>query len=83
MRDWRKNKTKICDGPKSQKWRVIRISPYEPQENDLNDWILELRASGYVVSRIGIRVKALQLDKDQNTKSRASSKLLLGSVAGS
>ena len=64
VRDWRKCKDRISEGPKTQKRRVIRVSPYEGLEKDVFDWVSELRQNGYVVTRNGIRIKALQLAKD-------------------
>ena len=64
VRDWRKTKGKIAEGPKTQKRRVVRLSPYEGLEKDLFLWVSELRQSGHVVTRNAIRVKAIQLAKE-------------------
>ena len=64
VRDWRKTKDKIADAPKSQKRKVIRISPYDHLESDLNNWVQDLCKSGFGVTRNSIRVKALQLAKE-------------------
>jgi transposase-like protein len=64
VRDWRKSKNKILNGPKSLKHRVVRVSPYDGLETDLLKWLLELRESGFVVTSNAIRIKALHLAKD-------------------
>ena len=64
VRDWRKTKDKIADASKTQKRKVICISPYDNLESDLNNWVQDLRKSGFGVTRNAIRVKALQLAKE-------------------
>ncbi|KAH3843932.1 hypothetical protein DPMN_117467 [Dreissena polymorpha] len=41
VHDWRKNKDTIVSGPNKQKRRVVRISPYDAMEMDLN--VYEIR----------------------------------------
>ena len=59
VRDWRKAKGIIADGPKTQKRRLVRLSPYEGLEKDLFLWVSELRQNGHVVTRNAIRIKAI------------------------
>ncbi|CAF90363.1 unnamed protein product, partial [Tetraodon nigroviridis] len=39
-------------------------APYEVMESRLKEWILDLRGSGYVVTRPSIPVRALQIAKE-------------------
>jgi len=64
VRDWGKTIDEIADAPKSQKQKVIRISPYDNLKTELNNWVQDLRMSGFRVTRNAIRVKALQLAKE-------------------
>ena len=50
VKDWRKNKSKLVDAPKSEKRRVIRISPFDNIEKELVKWIHAHRQTGIVVT---------------------------------
>jgi len=71
VRDWRKAKDRLSSAPKTEKRRVIRLSPYDDLETDLEKWILELRQSGYAVTRNSIRLKAKQLSADPKYEIKA------------
>jgi len=47
---WRKTEDKIA--PKSQKRKVISISPYDHLETKLNNWVQDLRKSSFALTRI-------------------------------
>lgn len=64
IRDWRKNKAKLENIPKSKKALRYGKTPFSELEKDLNDWIVECRQNGYIVTRTGIRLRAMKLSKD-------------------
>ncbi|XP_068112898.1 uncharacterized protein [Hyperolius riggenbachi] len=74
VRDWRKHKDELQRMPKSKKaLRGIR-TVYGALETDLNSWVLECRQNGYSVTRMGIRLRALQMAKDDKYKTQGIEK---------
>uniref|UniRef100_A0A8C4RZL7 HTH CENPB-type domain-containing protein n=1 Tax=Erpetoichthys calabaricus TaxID=27687 RepID=A0A8C4RZL7_ERPCA len=65
VRDWVKNKPSLQAMPKSKKALRFGLSPFSGLEKDLNDWIVECRQNGYIVTRSSIRLRALQLAKEE------------------
>ena len=63
VRDWRKAKVDIQQIPKTKRARRFTVSPFIALEKDIYKWICELRESGYVVTQLAIRVKALELSR--------------------
>ncbi|XP_066471475.1 uncharacterized protein [Tiliqua scincoides] len=65
IRDWRKKEAELQEMPEFKK--ALRSSPahFDAMEKDLNDWVLESRQKGYTVTRGKIRMKALQLAKEE------------------
>ena len=58
MRDWRKNIKEIAELPRSKKACRGLTTKYGDVEAKLKEWIMELRNSGYIVTRGAIRLKA-------------------------
>ena len=52
--------------PKTKRARRYTVSPYEELEMDLNSWVIELRSSGLILTRMAIRTRALQLSMDKD-----------------
>ncbi|CAM5118805.1 unnamed protein product, partial [Eretmochelys imbricata] len=69
VREWRKNKTTLKDMPRSKKKCPTRCASFPELEKDLNNWVVECRQNGYIVTRTGIRLRALQMSKDDKYKS--------------
>uniref|UniRef100_A0A452GLB2 HTH CENPB-type domain-containing protein n=1 Tax=Gopherus agassizii TaxID=38772 RepID=A0A452GLB2_9SAUR len=68
VREWRKNKT-LKDMPRSKKKCPTRCASFPELEKDLNNWVVECRQHGYIVTRTGIRLHALQMSKGDKYKS--------------
>ncbi|MES9884208.1 MAG: hypothetical protein ABW185_25465 [Sedimenticola sp.] len=64
VRDWRAKKAKLMNSGKTLKKVRIGVSPYEQLEASLNEWVLEQRQKGHIVTRSTIRLLALQKAKD-------------------
>jgi len=45
--------------------RAKRVSPYIKLEAALNDWVLEYRHNGYIVTRMMIRIQAIKFTRDK------------------
>ena len=58
MRDWKKNLPNLTELPHSKKACRGTTSQDLGLETQLNDWVLEQRQSGYIVSRGAIRLMA-------------------------
>uniref|UniRef100_A0A8C3IBY8 HTH CENPB-type domain-containing protein n=1 Tax=Chrysemys picta bellii TaxID=8478 RepID=A0A8C3IBY8_CHRPI len=69
VREWRKNKTTLKDMPRSKKKCPTRCASFPELEKDLNNWVVECQQNGYIVTRTGIRLRALQMSKDDKYKS--------------
>lgn len=56
VRDWPKLADKLQEQPRSK--RALRFQPasFAEMEKDLNDWVLECRQNGYIVTRSSIRI---------------------------
>uniref|UniRef100_K7FFL6 HTH CENPB-type domain-containing protein n=1 Tax=Pelodiscus sinensis TaxID=13735 RepID=K7FFL6_PELSI len=73
VREWRKNKTTLKDMPRGKKKCPTRCASFPGLEKDLNDWVVECRQNGSLVTRTGIRLRALQMSKDEKYKSEKPS----------
>uniref|UniRef100_A0A674II61 HTH CENPB-type domain-containing protein n=1 Tax=Terrapene triunguis TaxID=2587831 RepID=A0A674II61_9SAUR len=69
VREWQKNKTTLKDMPRSKKKCPTKCVSFPELEKDLNNWVVECRQNGYIVTRSGIRLRALQMSKDDKYKS--------------
>ncbi|CAM4666710.1 unnamed protein product [Lepidochelys olivacea] len=69
VRDWRKNKTTLKDMPRSKKKCPMRCASFPELEKDLHNWVVECRQNGYIGTRNGIGLCALQMSKDDKYKS--------------
>lgn len=67
VREWRKNQTTLEDMPRSKKKCPTRCTSFPEVEKDLRNRVVECRQNGYIVTRTGIRLRALQMSKDDNT----------------
>ncbi|CAM5078847.1 unnamed protein product [Eretmochelys imbricata] len=70
-REWQKNKT-LKDMPRSKKKCPTRCTSFpelEVGKRHLNNWVAECRQYGYIVTRTGICLRALQILKDDKYKS--------------
>ena len=63
IREWRKQKSLLSEMPKTKRARRSGAPHHAEMEKDLNDWVLEKRQNGYIVSRTHIRLQALKLLK--------------------
>ena len=72
VRDWKKNLPSLNELPRSKKACRGKTSPYLVLETQLNDWNLEQRQSGYIVSRGAIRMKAKSDFKASHPEFKAS-----------
>ncbi|KAJ1193088.1 hypothetical protein NDU88_002394 [Pleurodeles waltl] len=68
VREWRKMKADLEKIPKAKKARRGLRTPYGALETELHKWVLECRQNGYCVTRMGIRLRALQMAKDDKLK---------------
>ncbi|XP_077109885.1 uncharacterized protein LOC143766246 isoform X2 [Ranitomeya variabilis] len=68
VREWRKMKADLEKIPKAKKARRgLKIS-YEALETELHKWVMDCRQNGYCVTRMEIRLRALQMAKDDKLK---------------
>jgi len=65
VRDWRKSKATLQSLPKPKKALRFGLSLFSRLERGLNDWILECRQNGYMVTRSSIRIRALQMAREE------------------
>ena len=61
-----KKPSKKC--PKPNGLGVVMLCSFPELETELNEWILELRQNGIIVTRTSIRLRALQLKKSDKYK---------------
>ena len=54
--------------PKTKRAKRGDIPSFPELENEINEWVLDQRQNGYIVTRGSIRFRALQLKKMKNTK---------------
>ena len=71
VRDWRKIKLKLLEMPRHKKARRGQQTAFVTEENDLKNWIINLRQDGYIVTRSAIRLKAKELITDPSFKASA------------
>ena len=57
VKDWRKSKATLQSLPKPKKALRFGLSLFSRLERGLNDWILECRQNGYMVTRSSIRMR--------------------------
>uniref|UniRef100_A0A8C3EZS2 Brinker DNA-binding domain-containing protein n=1 Tax=Chrysemys picta bellii TaxID=8478 RepID=A0A8C3EZS2_CHRPI len=69
VREWQKNKTTLKDMPRSKKKCPMRCASFPERQKDLNNWVVECRQNGYIVTRTGICLCALQMSKNDKYKS--------------
>ena len=69
VRDWVLIKNELEEMPKSKKSRKTVPASFPLLENDLNEWVMELRQQGHIVTRNAIRFRALQMSKDDKYQS--------------
>ncbi|KAJ1166030.1 hypothetical protein NDU88_006440 [Pleurodeles waltl] len=68
VREWRKMKADLEMIPKAKKARRGLTTPYGALETELHKWVMECHQNGYCVTRMGIRLRALQMAKDDKLK---------------
>ncbi|KAJ1202141.1 hypothetical protein NDU88_005942 [Pleurodeles waltl] len=68
VREWWKMKADLEKIPKAKKARRGLTTPYGALETELHKWVMECRQNGYCVTRMGIRLRALQMAKDDKLK---------------
>ncbi|KAM4034817.1 uncharacterized protein ACNLHF_021517 [Anomaloglossus baeobatrachus] len=68
VREWRKMKADLKNIPKAKKARRGLTTSYGALETELHKWVMECRQNGYCVTRMGIRLRALQMAKDDKLK---------------
>ena len=66
VRDWRKQKKYLFEMPRTKRAKHY-ISPYIKLETALNDWVMEYRHNGYIITKMMIRYKLSSL-LDSNTR---------------
>uniref|UniRef100_A0A8C8RIL7 HTH CENPB-type domain-containing protein n=1 Tax=Pelusios castaneus TaxID=367368 RepID=A0A8C8RIL7_9SAUR len=76
VREWRKMKTALEKLSKSKKARRGLTTPYGALETELHKWVMECRQNGYCVPRMGIRLRALQMAKDDKYKAPSTEKFV-------
>lgn len=64
-----KNKEKLHNIPKMKKAARGRSAFFPELEKHLNEWVLECKQNGFIVTRICIKLRALQLLKQDLFKS--------------
>ena len=68
VRDWRKQKKYLFEMPRTERAKRYGVSPYIKLETALNDWVLEYRHNGYIVTRMMIRIQAIKFTWDKQYK---------------
>ncbi|XP_077186359.1 uncharacterized protein LOC143833921 isoform X1 [Paroedura picta] len=64
VREWRRMKAALEKIPKAKKARRGSTTSYGALETELYKWIMECLQNGYCVTRMGIRLRALQMAKE-------------------
>ena len=52
VRGWRKQKDQLKTMPKSKRAGRYGVTPYKDIENELSEWVLDLRSNGLIVTRL-------------------------------
>jgi len=65
VRDWRKQKKYLFEMPRMKRAKRYGVSPYIKLETALNDWVLEYRHNGYIVTKMMIWIQAVKLTRDK------------------
>uniref|UniRef100_A0A803JWI5 HTH CENPB-type domain-containing protein n=1 Tax=Xenopus tropicalis TaxID=8364 RepID=A0A803JWI5_XENTR len=68
VREWRKMKADLEKIPKAKKARRGLMTSFGVLETELHAWVIACRQNGYCVTRMGIRLRALQMAKDDKFK---------------
>ncbi|XP_058026230.1 neurotrophin receptor-interacting factor homolog isoform X2 [Ahaetulla prasina] len=68
VREWRKMKADLEKLPKAKKARRGLTTSYGALETELHKWVMECSQNGYYVTRMGIRLHALQMAKEEKFK---------------
>ncbi|XP_018105792.1 plectin isoform X1 [Xenopus laevis] len=68
VREWRKMKAALEKIPKAKKAQRGSTTSYGTLEIELHKWVMECRQNGHYVTRMGIRLRALQMAKDDKYK---------------
>jgi len=76
VRDWRKQKKYLFERTKRAK--RYGVSQYLKLETALNDWVLEYRHNGYIVTRMMIRIQAIKFTRDKQYEVGTGFKASLG-----
>ena len=69
VREWRKNRTTLEKMLKNKKRRPTRCASFPELETDLHGWVVECHQNGYVITRTGICLRALQMSKEEKYRS--------------
>lgn len=69
VRDWRKQVDVLRQMQKTRRARRGDQANFPALEASLNEWIIDLRQNGYIVTRQAIRFRALKLIKEEPHKS--------------
>ena len=51
--------------PRTKRAKRYGVSPYIKLETALNDWVLEYRHNGYIVTRMMIQIQAIKFTPDK------------------
>ena len=60
------NKDQLKTMPKSKRAGRYGVTPYKDMENELSEWVLDLRSNGLIVTRLAIGARALQIAPKYN-----------------
>ena len=66
VRGWRKQKDQLKTMPKSKRAGRYGVTPYKDMENELSEWVFDLRSNKLIVTRLAIRARALQIAPKYN-----------------
>ena len=72
VRQWRKTADQLATLPKTKKANRGRKAQFIREEQQLKEWVLSLRQSGFIVTRGAIRVKAKEIIQDPVFKASAN-----------
>jgi len=64
VQEWRKSKAALEKMPKSKKVRRTGIASFLELEKELSDFVSERRQNGYIVTQTAIRLRAMQMAKN-------------------
>uniref|UniRef100_H3AXG2 HTH CENPB-type domain-containing protein n=1 Tax=Latimeria chalumnae TaxID=7897 RepID=H3AXG2_LATCH len=61
---WRRIKETLKERPKTKRARHGNMQPFAALEVDLNEWVLQSRQNGYIMTRNAVRLRALKMAKE-------------------